>query len=653
MTHKLGWFYRLCVQPFLDRLYGNPDFARSFGPMFAQLSRKTLFLLSALLVLALCLRLYRVGTYSIYFDEKATLLISQGVCIEGFNQMDVFNKPYFTPAEFWKPKTLADYIEANARGDIGNSPAYCVVVWFWTKLFGLSDTSLRMPSVIFSTLIVWLIFVFVRRHFGSGSRMSGAEVAGFHTLSNWSVDTLALTSAAIAAIEPFFVSYSHIARNYSMTFFLTLLATHLFLLILEHVRSQASLRGSTSPEGVSLPVLYAGYGFVFVAAVLSHYLAVTVFLCHGLFALLYLRNGRAWATLALTGAISLGLISLWFVYGGGKYTFFTLEYQRNFYRNIALTNPTGSGFGIILPATIPNIAVRAVPIFSDLFIVTNGLSNVLIGLRNSLPALGLGILATVVMHRYLTVTKPPGWVYAAVPLLLLAGLPLYTVTPLRVLVLSVSIPFLYLIGRFIFDSTNVDQKRFVVLLLLLAFVPTLFLLFMAWRSGHTFGITQRYSGFSFPYVCILVAMGLRQLTTLRWWFSFPIAAVLFLQVIHIGQLLGAIYADEAPKYTYFDKARITNPYWASAQQLKQLYAPGDTILYPNKKRIIYSQQFDKTFSPVSLLDAQMVNVYLPKDAPYIQRVDPNEPDRIMLVKGHSDKKITIFDFQGGIYRYGD
>ena len=645
---RAGLIVFLRGQPFFE----NPDFARSFDLMFAPLSRNTLLWLSALLVLALCLRLYRVGTYSIYFDEKSTLLVSQGICLEGVNQTDVFGKPYFTPAEFWKPKTFQDFIEANTRGDIGNSPAYYGVLWLWLNVFGLSDASLRMPSVIFSTLLVWLLFVFVRRHFQPGPGGAGL-VAGLPTLNNRSVDTLALLSAAMATIEPFFISYSHIARNYSMTFFLTLLATHLFLLILERVRSQTSFRDSTAPGAVSLSTLYVAYGFVFVVAVFSHYLAVTVFLCHGLYALLYLRNGRAWATLGVVGAVGLGLISLWFLFGGGKYTFFTLEYQRNFYRNIALTNPTGSGFGIILPATIPNIAVRAVPIFSDLFIVTNGLGNVLTGLRNSVPALGLGTLATLVMHRYLTVPKPPVWVYVAVPLLLLAGLPIYSVVPLRLLVLSGAVPFLYLIGRFIFDRTNANQKRIVVLLLLLAFIPTLFLLFMAWRSGHTYGITQRYSGFSFPYVCILIAMGLRQLITLRWWFGLPVAAILFLQSIHISQLLGDIYADESPKYTYFNKARIANPYWAAAQQLKRLYAPGDTILYPNKKHIIYSEEIDRTFSPVSLLDAQMVNVYLPKDAPYIQRVDPNEPDRIVLVKGHSDKKITIFDFQGGLYRYGD
>lgn len=618
--------------------------------MSAPSPRVTLFLLSALLVLALGLRLYRVGTYGIYFDEKATLLVSQSVVMEGYNQKDVFGKKYFTPAEFWRPKTFNDFIEADIRSDLGNSPAYYGVLWAWLEVFGRSDVSLRMPSVIFSTLFVWLLFVFVRRHF----RFLGTGPA----------NAVALTATAIATVEPFFVAYSHIARNYSMTFFLTLLATHLFLLIMDRVgprsvgpHNQATDAGKqnagvSSQDYMSL-LLYVAYGFVFIVSVLSHYLVITVFLCHGLYALLYLRNTHAWVVLGLTVVIGLGQIVPWFLFGGAKFTFFTLNYQANFYRNIALTNPTGSPFGVILPATFLNIAKRGIPIFSDLFIVTNGLGTALIGLRNSALALGLGTLATVVMHRYCAVPKPPTWVYAAVPLLLLVGMPVYTVVPLRFLVLSVAIPFIYLIGRYVVDRIDAEQKRLVVLLLLLAFVPTLFLLLMAWRSGHTFGITQRYSGFSFPYVCILVAMGLRQLWSLRWWFSVPIAAVLLIQSVHIVQLLGDIYADKAPKYTYFDKTRIANPYWSSAQQLIRQYAPGDTILYPNKKRVIYSEEMDRTYSPVALLDAQLVNVYLPENARYIQRIDPNEPDRIVLVKGRSGEKITIFDFKGSTYRYGD
>jgi len=41
----------------------------------------------------------------------------------------------------------------------------------------------------------------------------------------------------------------------------------------------------------------------------------------------------------------------------------------------------------------------------------------------------------------------------------------------------------------------------------------------------------------------------------------------------------------------------------------------------------------------------LVNVYLPEDAQYIQRIDPNEHDKIVLVKGKTGQKITIFDLK--------
>ena len=582
--------------------------------------RNTLVLLGLILLLAFGLRLYRAGTYGVFFDEKATLLVSQGICVEGYNQKDIFNKATFTPAEYWRPKTTTDYIEAIIRGDIGNSPAYYVMLHGWLELFGLGDWSLRMPSVLFSTLTVLLLFIFVRRHFRS--------------------DTLALASATIAAVEPFFVSYSHMARNYSMTFFLTLLATHLFLLIIEK-----------SPKR-SVPIgLYIAYALVFITSVLSHYLTVTVFLCHGLYALLYLRTARSWVALALAGISGLGLLSLWFLYGGGKYTFFTLNAQAEFYRNIALTNPLGSEFGTVLPATIPNIAKRAAPIFTDLFIITNGLGSALIGVRNSALALGLGGAAAFIMHRYWSVAKPPVWVYGAVSVLLLVGLPIYTVVPFRFFVLSAAPPLFYLVARYIIDQTDRREKRLVVGLLLLTFIPTFFLLFMAWRSGHTFGITQRYSGFSFPYVCILMAMGLRQLMSLRWWFALPLVVVLLIQSYFIVQLLDKIYDDIEPKYTYFDRARIPNPYWSSAQKLIRQYTPGDTIVDPNRQREIYVEEVEFNTFPASVFDAQIANLYLPKDARYTQRINPAERDRIILIKGKTGEKITIFDFQGTKYRY--
>jgi hypothetical protein len=216
--------------------------------------RTSVFILSGIIFLAFALRVYNSDKYGLFFDEKATLLITQGVVHEGANQHDVFDKkdsPYFTPQEFSKPKTLADYNEAIARGDIGHSPAYYVILWIWLKIFGLSDFSLRFPSVIFSTLTVLLLYFFVKRHF-----RQEPETA----------NRLALISAFIAAIEPLFIAHSHIARNYSMTFFLTLLSTHVFLIIIEKEKKRKAPIGH-----------YIGYCALVATSIFAHYLTITVF----------------------------------------------------------------------------------------------------------------------------------------------------------------------------------------------------------------------------------------------------------------------------------------------------------------------------------------------------------------------------------------
>ncbi len=596
-------------------------------------SRSVSWLLAGLLLVTLFLRLYRLADHGIFFDEKSTLLVSQGVCLEGANQRDVFSKPYFTPAEFWKPKTYADFVEANTRGDFSNSPAYYGLIWAWMQVFGLSDAALRSFSALFGLLTVWLVFVFVRQHFRAPANSSEIDTTGGND-----TDKLALIAATLASIEPLFVAQSHIGRNYTLTFFLTLLATHLFVLIYTYAHRKRPV-----------PVwLYPAYGLTLALSLLSHYLALTVFLCHGLFALTYLRRPQAWTGLVLTGAAGMALVSVWFVFGGGKYLFHTLDYQGQFYRNIALTNPTGTSFGPIYPATFGNVAKRAWPIFTDLLPLTNGLGTSLSGAKNAIVAIILGLGITGLIHWYRAVANPPVWVKAATLVLLLIGGLLFTAVPDRFLVLTVSLPMFYLTGRYILTRTAIFQRRLVILLLLLTLIPTLFLVMMAFRAGHTFGLTQRYSGFSLPFAAILLAMGLRELATLRWWFWGPLSLVLLMQVFWLGRILVGIYADTESKYTFFGSPRLPNPYWAAAQKLKASYAPGDTILYPSVKRIVYSDM-DRTDYPISLLDAQLVNVYLPPTATYWQRIDPNEPDKIVLVRKNSGQKTLIFDLKGARY----
>ena len=585
-------------------------------------NRSTL-LLGVLLVLAFSLRVYNSGRYGLYLDEKFTLIISQGVVMEGSNQHDVFFTPgkvYFTPREFWKPKTINDFIEANIRGDIGNSPAYYAVLWVWMSIFGLSDFSARFPSVLFSTFLVGLVYVFVRRHFRSNS--------------------LALLSAFLAAIEPFFVAYSHMARNYSMSFFLTLLASHLFLLIVEKLHS-----GETTRR------LYVAYGLTLVLSLLSHYLTITVFVCHGLYALLFIRPPRRWVPLILTGVVGVAMVSLWFIFGGGKYTFQTLAYQAQLYRTVALTNPTTNEFGLVLPATLFNVIKRSLPIWADLFIVTNGLGQAnLLGLRNVALALLLGLCAVWVLHRYGRTRPMVWWAALLYALLLVAGMPLYTVPNPQYIVVAALPSFIYLFILAIRPDKATTSSSLLVFTGLLAVFPTLFLILMAFKNGHTYGITQRYSGFSFPYTAILVALLIRQLAWMPNAVRAILSVVLFVQSYYVTRLLKHIYDDRDVKYTYFSTPRLANPHRLVAERIKEVYAPGDTILYPSI-RLFAHDEIEKTYSPFSIQEAQLTNLYLPKNADYIQRMDTTEVDKIRLVRGKSGQTITLFDFKGRTHRY--
>lgn len=582
--------------------------------------RSTSVFLTLILLLALALRLYKLDAYGLFFDEKSTVLISQGISLEGANQRDVFGKTYFTPQEFWKPKPLQDYFDAHIRGDIGNSPAYYLLLHGWIRLFGLSDFSIRLPSVLFSVLTVWLLFVFTVQH-----------------LKN---RRLALLAAALAAIEPFFIAYSHQARNYSMSFFFTLLATHLFLNL---VRSPPAERSIGS---------YAAYGLTAALCLFCHYLTFTVLLGHGLYVLFFVKPGQIWAGLA--GAIGVAVLgmALWMTVGGGTYTFRTLSYQTRFYQNIAQHPPTPNPYaGWIDPATPANVMRKLGPILADQFILTNGFWTALRGLRNGLVLLLITVVSGWAYVRWER-TRSVGY-----PILALgvnaAALFFFSTSKGQFLGTQVAVFLVLLLIRYFRKTALPEERKLIWFFLILSFLPTAFLVFSAFKDGHTVGLTQRYAGFSFPYAILLVALSLREAGRLDKWARIPIFGVLVWQGIGVAGVLKTIYGDVSPKYTYQTQARVANPYWRIARDIEARFAPGDTIIYPANNRSVFSavNEEQKQYGQVSPFDAQMVNLYLPPEATYPQRIDPRNADRVWLYQHRTATRRLLFDFKGLTYRY--
>ena len=583
-------------------------------------SRKYSLFLALILPLALGLRLYKLDAYGLFFDEKSTVLIAQGVSLEGANQQDVFGKPTFTPREFWKPKPLQDYFDAHIRGDIGNSPAYYLTIHYWIKAFSVSDFSVRLLSVLFSVLTVGLLYRFTLQHVGSPA--------------------LALLAAGLAAIEPFLVAYSHQARNYSMSFFFTLLATHLFLNVVK------------TPAGQRRVGQYLAYGATALVCLFCHYLTFTVLLGHGLYVLLFVKPGKIW--LGLAGAIALALsgMALWMTFGGGTYTFRTLTYQAGFYKNIAQHPPNPNPYaGWIDPSTPANVMRKLGPVLADQFIVTNGFWNALRGSRNFALVL-LAALGSFWAYRRWRLTHQGIYPVIAFGLNGLA-LAFFSVANGQFLVFEAALFLVLLLVRFYRQTATPDLRRLILFFLILSLLPTGFLLFAAIKDGHTVGLTQRYAGFSFPYAILLVALALREAAQLDNWVRIAIFGALIWQLVVIAGVFRAIYGDTSAKYTYFAKPRVSNPYRLVADTIVDLYQPGDTVIYPSNRRSVFSavKEEQKDYVQVSVFDAQMTNLYLPRTADFVQTIDSANADQVWLYQRRTGQRRLLFDFKGLTYRY--
>lgn len=203
------------------------------------------------------------------------------------------------------------------------------------------------------------------------------------------------------------------------------------------------------------------------------------------------------------------------------------------------------------------------------------------------------------------------------------------------------------------ERATVQKRQLLVFFLILSFLPTGFLVFSALKDGHTVGLTQRYAGFSFPYAILLVVLALREALRLDLWARILIFGALAWQLFTIAGVLREVYGDVSVKYTYQGKPRRPNPYWHVARDITRLYQPGDTVIYPANNRSVFSavNEEQKQYKAVSPFDAQMVNLYLPKDAGYLQRIEPTNPDKVWLYQKKTGRRLLLFDFQGLTYRY--
>ncbi len=556
------------------------------------------------------LRFYNIEGITLAGDEKFTLLGYNGICMGGKNQNHIYAQPYFTPKEFWSDIHLQSYFDAVAISDIGAHFPYNMLLNGWSRVFGINDWQLRLFSVFLSLLTVFFLYKLVEE--------------------NTKNKLLTYIVCGLFAIEPLMLALNRMIRSYSLSLLLTVLATYLFFRIINNRHRKID---------------YVWYALVVATSLLTHYLNFLVILVHGLMVLFYVRDFKKWFALGLSVGFGGLVLGWWLTAGGGQYTFKFLEDKNALHRRMAEMPPAQNPMaGMVDKPTIENLAKRFNELVSDQFITTNNLWANLLGNKNWILAMLITIFIVVVSlfskHKYR---------YLSIYVVVAAGLVVITVNRLHFFVLICNALLLVLVLKNRWENRQTILNPFYVFCVVVCVLPYLYLAFDALSNGHTSSLTQRYASFSMPYALVLVGLLVKQIIDLPNLVAVPITIAMVIQLVFVLQIDLKILNDVYPKYTYFGKPKIKNPYYSTAQKIILNYTKGDTVIYPSYNTNIYSSVLENK-QPLSVLDAQFMNVYLPKTATYIQRIDRYEPNKVILKKANGSQQV-LFDFEGQKYRY--
>ena len=175
--------------------------------------KRFLLSLAGILIAGAVLRFRDLGSVSMTADEVSALLRLQ---FHSFGEM----------------------IDKGVRPD--GHPAFVqVLLWFWTKWFGLSEFAVRLPFAIFGTASIWLAAITARKWFG---------------------DATAIATAAGMAFLKFPLMYSQLARPYAAGLFFTLLAAWYLTAFLQNEKIKKSQ--------------IAGFAIAAAGAAYSHYFSL-------------------------------------------------------------------------------------------------------------------------------------------------------------------------------------------------------------------------------------------------------------------------------------------------------------------------------------------------------------------------------------------
>lgn len=166
-------------------------------------------------------------SYPLLVIAGLALLTALGLFLrlDGVNEKSISHPEMYVPGihlppELSEPRerlTVARVLTGTFSSDT-HPPGYYLVMLGWTKLFGTSLVSLRMPSILWGTACIPLIF------------WLAMLIAPDRPLSAW-------FAAALVAFSGYLAFWSQVARMFAMTTFLGLFATILLVKITRADRS--------------------------------------------------------------------------------------------------------------------------------------------------------------------------------------------------------------------------------------------------------------------------------------------------------------------------------------------------------------------------------------------------------------------------------
>ena len=154
---------------------------------------KTSYILFAILFLGLFLRIYDLGTESIWLDEGISIRLAN--------------------------LNLFQIVEERAQSGV-HPPLYFIILHYWVNLFGDTVFSTRFLSVIFGFFSIFMIYKVGTLIFNKN---------------------IGMLSSLLLALSVFHINYSQEVRMYSLMTLLTLLSIYFFIKLLDRTSFTVSI----------------------------------------------------------------------------------------------------------------------------------------------------------------------------------------------------------------------------------------------------------------------------------------------------------------------------------------------------------------------------------------------------------------------------